>query len=281
MHAILLLTLLLAFPVSANDTIPLYESPPDTQSWTGGPRSYFSDAWQTQVETNVSVPTLTPFMPDSNKTGVGVVVAPGGGFHALSINSEGNDVAKWLNERGVAAFVLRYRLVPSGKDGVSEMQTKSAEKRGEDMSKYAPLAGADGLRAMEIVRARADEFGIDPEKIGFMGFSAGGTVTMHVAYHHDEDSRPAFVAPIYAAHRWFKDMAVTGPLPPAFIVAATDDQLNLAIDSIDIYQRWLKVNVPAELHMYARGGHGFGMRKQNLPSDTWIERFGDWLGTLE
>ena len=137
------------------------------------------------------------------------------------------------------------------------------------------------LRAMEIVRARADEFGIDPEKIGFMGFSAGGTVTMHVAYHHGEDSRPAFVAPIYAAHRWFKDMAVTGPLPPAFIVAATDDQLNLAIDSIDIYQRWLKVNVPAELHMYARGGHGFGMRTQNLPSDTWIERFGDWLGTLE
>ena len=256
--------------------IPVYDETPATDAWVGDEREYYSEIFRTEVVTNVSVPTLTPFLAD-NPNGIAVIIAPGGGFHALSINSEGNDVARWLNSRGVSAFVLRYRLVPSGEDGVAEMMSKDQEQSGRAMSEIAPLAGADALAAMALVRSRADEFGIDADRVGFMGFSAGGAVTLHVAYKHDSASRPAFVAPVYAANRWLADQPLPANPPPAFIVAATDDQLGLAIDSIRIYERWLAAGVPVELHMYARGGHGFGMRTQGLPSDQWIERFGEWL----
>lgn len=272
------LCFILALPAEAADRIPLYESAPDTAAWTGGEREYFSEIFRTEVVTNVSIPTLAPFLPPADKAnGVSVIIAPGGGFHALSINSEGNDVAKWLNERGVTAFVLRYRLVPSGEDGVAEMMAKDEAASNRDMTAIVPLAGADGLAAMQLVRARAEEFAIDPNKVGFMGFSAGGAVTLHVAYLHNGNSQPAFVAPVYAANRWLQDHPKPNTLPPAFIVAASDDQLGLAIDSVNAYKYWLDAKVPAELHMYARGGHGFGMRRQGLPSDQWIERFGDWL----
>lgn len=272
-----LITLWLPITLAA-EAIPLYEIPPDTDQWTGPEHAYFSEIFRTDVVTNVSTPTITAFLPPAaDANGIGVVIAPGGGFHALSINSEGNDVAKWLNDRGVAAFVLRYRLVPSGEDGVEEMISKSQEESFKAMSQIVPLAGADGLRAMALVRKRATTFNVDPNRIGFMGFSAGGAVTVHVAYHSDSQSRPAFVAPIYTANRWLADTALPNTVPPAFIVAATDDQLGLAIDSVNLYTQWLHAKVPAELHMYSYGGHGFGMRKQNLPSDSWIERFGDWL----
>jgi acetyl esterase/lipase len=206
-----------------------------------------------------------------------VIIAPGGGFHALSIMSEGNDVAAWLNQRGVAAFVLRYRLVPSGQDAVAEMIAKPAEKSRADMAQIRPLAGADGLRAMRLVREQAQAFGIDPARVGFMGFSAGGAVTMFVALHSDDDSRPAFLAPIYAGAAALDGMSVPPDAPPMFIAAASDDQLGLALDSVKIYQQWLAAGSPVELHLYARGGHGFGMRHQGLPTDSWIDRFGEWL----
>ncbi len=243
-----------------------------------GENEYFSEIFGTEVVTNVSTPTLTPFLPDpARANGLGVVIAPGGGFHALSINSEGNHVAEWLNKKGIAAFVLRYRLVPGGEDVVAEMVAKPQKQSMQDMAQVAPLAGADGLAAMRLVRSRAEEFGVDPERVGFMGFSAGGGVTLHVAHHYEADSRPAFVAPIYAALRWLQDVPLPDDPPPAFVLAATDDQLGLAPDSVAIYQKWLEAGTTPELHMYARGGHGFGMRKRNVPSDAWIERFGEWL----
>ena len=251
---------------------------PAPSSTERGENEYFSDIFGTEVVTNVKVPTLTAYLPEADSaTGLGVVIAPGGGFHALSINSEGIDVARWLNARGVAAFVLRYRLVPGGEDVVAEMIAKSQEQSARDMARVAPLAGDDGLAAMRLVRSRAREFGVDPDRVGFMGFSAGGAVTLHVAHHYAADSRPAFVAPIYAAARWLEDTTLPDDAPPAFVLAATDDQLGLAKDSVEIYQRWLDAGKSAELHMYARGGHGFGMRKRDTPSDSWIERFGDWL----
>ena len=237
---------------------------------------YHSEIFNTAVVTNVSRPSFEVFLPEA-RNGAAVVVAPGGGFHALSIDSEGNDVARWLNERGVAAFVLRYRLVAGGEDPVADLVSKTPEQAGRDMAAIAPLAGADGLRAMTLVRTRAEAFGIDPDRVGIMGFSAGGTVAMHVALNFAADSRPAFVAPVYASVRALDTVAVPGDAPPAFLVAASDDQLGLATDSIRIYEHWLSAGLPVELHMYAAGGHGFGMRRQNLPSDSWIERFGEWL----
>ncbi|MEJ2090279.1 MAG: alpha/beta hydrolase fold domain-containing protein, partial [Gammaproteobacteria bacterium] len=128
--------------------------------------------------------------------------------------------------------MLRYRTVPSGEDAVAEMVSKSPEQASADMQRIAPLAGADGLAAMRLVRARADDFGADPARVGFLGFSAGGAVTMTVALGYDEATRPAFVAPIYAgAGRW-NDQAVPDDAPPMFLVAASDDQLGLARDSV-------------------------------------------------
>lgn len=267
----------LAVVAEAGEVIRLYPGPaPGTESWTHDEQTYHSDIFQTQVVTNVSTPTLEAFLPEQG-SGAAVIIAPGGGFHALSINSEGNDVARWLNARGVAAFVLRYRLVPGGDDVVAELVRKTPDQAQQDMAAVAPLAGADGLAAMRLVRARADDFGLDADRIGFMGFSAGGTVAMFVATRYDEDTRPAFLAPVYAAARGLPDWTVPDDAPPMFLVAASDDPLGLAPESVRIYERWQSAGRPVELHLYAEGGHGFGMRTQNLPSDTWIERFGDWL----
>ena len=218
-------------------------------------------------------------LPAGEHSGTAVVVAPGGGFHALSINSEGFEVADRLAAAGIAAFVLKYRLVPGGHDPVAEMVDKAmagGSKVEDDMAAVAPLAGADGEAAMRLVRDRADEFGIDPERVGFMGFSAGGNVAARIAYSADPAVRPAFVAPIYASTRGIEIGDPPEGSGPMFLVVATDDELGLTDDSIALYERWRAAGLPVELHAYAQGGHGFGMRTQQLPSDRWIDRFLDW-----
>lgn len=266
----------------AEQPIRLYDGlAPGSEDWTHSEQEYFSPIFQTEVVTNVVHPTLTPFLPTENATGSAVIIAPGGGFHALSINSEGNDVAKWLNEKGIAAFVLRYRLFPTGKDGVQEMMKKASNRANfiQDMAKIAPLAGADGLQAVRYVRIHAEEYDISPKRIGLMGFSAGGTVAAYVAFNAESKDRPDFVAPIYASLGALKEAEVPQHAPPMFVLAATDDPLGLATDSVTLYRKWLEAGKSVELHMYSKGGHGFGMKQQNLPSDKWIERFYEWMST--
>ena len=277
---LILSLLLLASAGHAQKVIRLYPgAAPGSESWTHNEKEYFSKIWNTQVVTNVSQPTLMAYLPEpALANGTSVVICPGGGFHALSINSEGIDVAKWLNARGVAAFVLKYRLVPTGEDAVKEMMAKMGNpERRDDTSPVIPLAVADGLAAVDYVRKHAAEFGISPTRIGLMGFSAGGTVAASVAFTYTAESRPDFVAPVYVYMRAVKEMPVPKDAPPMFLVAASDDQLGLAPDSISLYGKWLAAKKPVEIHIYSKGGHGFGMRKQNLPSDQWIERFGDWM----
>ena len=283
MPMVIACALLLSVGAQAQQVIRLYPgAAPGSENWTHTEKEYFSSIWNTQVVTNVVHPTLTVFLPEAaTATGTAVVIAPGGGFHALSINSEGVDVAKWLTARGVAAFVLRYRLVRTGEDGVKEVMAKMSGSRinvdanGTDV---VPLALADGLAAIAHVRKNAKSYGVAPNRIGFMGFSAGGTVTASVAYQYAPETRPDFVAPIYAYLGAVKPAEVPGDAPPMFLVAATDDQLGLAPDSVKLYNQWIAAKKSAELHLYAKGGHGFGMRRQNLPSDRWIERFGEWMG---
>ena len=276
--AIILSCLASSLAVAAEPILLYPGPPPGSESWVHSENNFYSDIFNTEVVTNVAIPTLTVFLPDPDiATGTGIIIAPGGGFYALSINSEGNDVARWLKQKGVAAFVLRYRLVPSGEDAVAEMMAKTAEQRQQDMDAIVPLAAADGLTAIALVRARAQEFNVAVDRIGIIGFSAGGMVTANAAFAYDETNRPDFVAPIYAAAAAFADTPLWDDTPPAFIVAATDDQLGLAKDSIMLYNKWLNAGHSVELHMYASGGHGFGMRKQNKPSDSWIERYGEWL----
>jgi acetyl esterase/lipase len=280
---LLMATVLLAgLRAHSQESIPLYEGPaPGTEEWHHVEKEYFSKIFNTDVVTNVTQPTIAAFLPKpEDATGAAVIIAPGGGFYALSINSEGNDVAKWLTKHGVAGFVLRYRLVQTGSDGVQELVDKIGNRAEieKDMASVVPFAGADGLAAVRYVREHAERFNVRPDRIGFMGFSAGGTVTTYVAFNYDEASRPDFIAPIYPATGVLADKPVPADAPPLFGVAATDDGLGLAADSVALYNKWLKAGKSAELHMYAQGGHGFGMRKQHLPSDSWIERFGDWLG---
>jgi acetyl esterase/lipase len=273
--------LALSGTANAQKVIPLYPgSAPGSESWTHKEKEYFSSIWQTQVVTNVVQPTLTAYIADpATANGTSVIVCPGGGFHALSINSEGIDVAKWLNQKGVTAFVLKYRLVPTGEDGVKELMDSSRNRQSaeEAMAKVIPMAIADGLAAVGYVRKHAAEFGISPTRIGLMGFSAGGTVTAGVMFGYTVETRPDFVAPIYAYMGVIKETNVPADAPPMFVAAATNDQLGLASDSVNLYSKWLAAKKPVELHLYAKGGHGFGMRKQNLPTDQWIDRFGDWL----
>ncbi len=259
--------------------IPLYEGPaPGSEHWTHQERESVSNLWNTRLVFNVARPTLTWFAPEASRAnGTAVIICPGGAFFALSIDSEGREVARWLAERGIHAFVLKYRLVKCETDD----PTRELMTRGPLDTVVAPvakLAMADGLAAVRHVRQRAVEYGVNPRRIGILGFSAGGTVAASVAYNYEAASRPDFVAPIYLAYHWtIKDRGVPPDAPPMFILAATDDPLQLAPHSVELYRDWTRAGRSAELHLYARGGHGFGMRRQNLPSDRWIERFADWL----
>ena len=273
--------LFLATCVAAQDVMPLYPGTPPGSAQENYPeKEYFSKTWNTEVVANVTKPTLTVFKPSpESRNGTAVVICPGGGFMALSITSEGTDVAKYLAERGVTAFVLKYRLAHTGDDATQEFVAMFAEKQKfqEMLATVVPLSVADGLAAVNYVRQHASEWGVSPERVGIIGFSAGGTVAAGVAFRYAPEGRPAFVAPIYGAAAMFKDARVPGDAPPMFVVAATDDQLGLAPESVALYEKWTSAGKSAELHMYAKGGHGFGMRKQNLPTDHWIDRFADWL----
>ena len=267
---------------TAQEVIRLYDGPaPGSEAWTHKEKEFFSTTWDTQVVTNVVNPTLIAYLPEPAKaTGTAVIIAPGGGFHGLSINSEGIEVAKWLNERGIAGFVLKYRLFPTGADGPKELSDKFNDrpKLMQDILSVLPLSGEDGLAAVRHVRQACERYNVAPDRIGFMGFSAGGGVTMYVTTHYDPAGRPDFIAPVYAGAANVDH--VPADAPPMFVVAASDDELGLAADSVNLYSRWLEADKPAELHMYMRGGHGFGMRDQDLPTDTWSDRFADWLQTL-
>ncbi len=264
----------------AQQVIPLYPgTAPGSSPETYPEKDYISKVWNTEVVTNVTRPTLMVFKPSPElKNGTAIVICPGGGFMALSIASEGTDVAKYLAARGVTAFVLKYRLAHTGDDATQEFTTLIADPAKFEvlLKQTEPLSVADGLAAVTYVRQHASEWGISPDRVGIIGFSAGGAVTAEVATRYAPEGRPAFVAPIYAGGM-LQDAPVPADAPPMFVAAATDDSLHLAPVSVALYQKWTAAHKSAELHMYAKGGHGFGMRKQNIPTDHWIDQFADWL----
>lgn len=261
--------------ISAQEIIELPHNEIPNVQWENQEKAYYSEDWDNPVVTNVSKPTMQVFRP-TNPNGVSVVVAPGGGLYALSIESEGTQVGEWLAERGVTAFVLKYRLVPTGEDGVKDLG-KDGDQVVTKVKKVLPHSIQDARNAIAYARENADRYGLDVDKIGMMGFSAGGAVTMGTAYGYDESNQPNFLVPVYA----WTDVMDINPAPedsaPIFIVCSTDDPLGLATGSIDIYNAWIGQEKSAALQMYAKGGHGYGMKKQGLPSDHWIERFHEWL----
>jgi acetyl esterase/lipase len=279
------LLLFLAPLAAAQDVITLYSgippgAAPGSVQENYPEKEYFSKPWNTEVVANVTKPTLTVFKPSPElRNGTAVVICPGGGFMALSIDSEGNDAAKYLVAKGVTAFVLKYRIARTGEDATQEFMDLFPDKPRfhAKIDNVIPLSIADGMAAVSYVRAHASEWGVAADRVGIIGFSAGGTVAAGVAFHYAADGRPAFVGLIYAAGERFKDASVPADAPPLFVAAATDDNLGLAPDSVALYEKWTDAHKSAELHMYAKGGHGFGMRKHDLPTDHWIDRFSDWL----
>jgi acetyl esterase/lipase len=257
---------------------------PGSENWTWNETVMKIPGTDVRFVYNVSDPTLTVFKADpAVSTGTAVIVCPGGAFQFLSIDSEGYQVAEWLNKHGITAFVLKYRLSHSLTDNpFQELMEKmpNSEKFNEEIRPIVSMAISDGKAAIAYVRTNADEFGISKNKIGIMGFSAGGTVTTGVAFTYDTESRPDFVAPIYPYVGSFEKPAVPSDAPPMFIAAASDDMFGFQKHCTILYNEWVDAKKQAELHIYGKGGHGFGMTKNNLPVDSWIERFGDWLVML-
>ena len=268
------------FSTNAQKVIALYEGKAKgSENWTWEEAVSEKNIFNTKVVYNVSSPTITAYLPEK-PNGTAVIIAPGGAFHTLSIDNEGTDVAKWLNAKGVTAFVLKYRVARSFTDDpVKELMGKMGNFKAldEENAPVIPLATQDGLTAVKYVRDHAKELNLDPKKIGFMGFSAGGTLTMSVVYSADDSNRPNFVAPIYAYENAIIGTNMPKEKTPIFIAVASDDQLGFMSHSINIYRKWFDAKQPAELHIYEKGGHGFGMRKTGISTDGWIDNFGNWL----
>ncbi len=223
--------------------------------------------------TNVHFPSITPFLPPDGKgTGAAVIVAPGGGHKNLCVTHEGDNVAQWLAEHGIAAFVLKYRLAS------------------EPNSAYTVdgHAVADMHRAIRVIRSRAATWRVDPARVGVMGFSAGGEVCFMACQLADSGKpdhadpleklscRPDFQALIYPGRTG--RIAPTKENPPTFLAASANDREDIAEGLATVYLLYKKAKVPVELHLYASGAHGFGVRAgKNAPVDAWTSRFEEWL----
>jgi acetyl esterase/lipase len=226
------------------------------------------------VVSSVHRPTLTLFLPTAAQaSGAAVIVCPGGGHRELWMDHEGYNVGRWLAAHGVAALVLKYRL---------------AREEGSDY-KVEEHSLADAQRAIRLVRSRAGEWGVDPARVGMMGFSAGGELAALAALRgaagradavdpvERQDSKPTFQALIYPGNSGI--ISPARGAPRAFLVCGAEDRLDISEGIAQVYLKFKQAGVPAELHVYARAGHGFGVRDRNRgPSRTWPERFHEWLG---
>lgn len=255
--------------------IPLArETRPDAEIW---------DDWHgTTIVRNVTNPTLTPVLPAPGKaTGTAVVVIPGGGFHFLSMTNEGWPIARWLADQGIAAFVLKYRVEPTPPDEAGfdrilpERFTPSAWIGGTPayLEKTARSAREDAQAALRLIRARAGEWGVNPARVGVLGFSAGAITVVNLAVADASDARPDFVGALYG-HM----LPVTPPArPQPLFLAVADDDVAFAKQGVGLVDSWRKAGGSVELHWYEGGGHGFGSQKMGTTSDQWFTQFVGWL----
>jgi acetyl esterase/lipase len=232
--------------------------------------------------TNVTEPTITIYKAE-NPNGAAMIVAPGGGYSILAIEHEGTQVCEYLNSIGVTCALLKYRVPARDKNEPSK----------------EPLQ--DAQRAIGLVRHHAEEWGIKADRVGILGFSAGGHLTVMTTLHPNErtyttdpaldveDATPNFSVPVYPAYLVTKEdtfvlkpeIKVTEKSPPMCLVHAGDDKnVTSSSGSALLYIEYKKLNLPAELHIYAKGGHGFGMRKSGLPTADWLVRVGEWMKSM-
>lgn len=278
---------------------------PDIAGWPGKvsvpvTEELREDANSGRTLWNVTVPTYQAFLPAPGKaTGAAVIVAPGGGFRLLAIDSEGNQVGKWLAAHGVAAFVLKYRLIqtPSGE---TNEQMRARVNRDLKPGVGGDPGVADGLETLRQVRAHAAEYGVDPQRIGAVGFSAGGHVAGMMALASSREDRPNFAGLIYGmpfsapfpelpeanlpfppgtpSEPWLQPPATPAPgrLPPMFLALAQDD-LVAGLGFRAFYDKLYIAGYRPEMHLYQRGGHGFGARAIGGTTDHWLDEFLWWI----
>jgi acetyl esterase/lipase len=240
-----------------------------------------NEKWRVKRLTNVTKPTITVYRPARDKdTGAAVLICPGGGYHILAWDLEGEEVAGWLNSIGVTGIILKYRV-------------PRRPGQAKDKPPLGPLQ--DAQRALSLVRSKAAHWKLDPIRIGILGFSAGGHLTAAAATNFNRRAyepmdevdkiscRPDFAVLIYPAYLLVKDkdelapdIRVSKKCPPMFFAHAGDDPIK-ADNSVQMYRALKRAGVAAELHVYASGGHGFGLRPSKHPCSTWPQRCGDWL----
>jgi acetyl esterase/lipase len=242
--------------------------------------------------TPVSLPTITVYSPSGKNTGVAMIVFPGGGYQGLAIDLEGTEVCDWLTAKGITCVLLKYRVPNTGPHWVEKCKCQVYPK--------APMALEDAQRTVGLVRFRAAEWGIDPHKIGVLGFSAGGHLVAAISTRYakrlyapvDEadqvSCRPDFAVALYPGHLRLHDenfglnpeIRPTRETPPTFLVQDEDDPVDDVENSLVYFEALKKAGVPAEMHIYAQGGHAFGLRKTRFPVTDWPELVEKWLGTI-
>lgn len=259
-------------PPSDPSEIPLYDDKMGSakdEVWTQlGP---------VKMVRNVTRPTLTPVLPDPAKaTGAAIVIAPGGGNIMLALDGEGAKVAKEFADRGIAAFILKYRLNSTPRE-VPELRTYFAELQQKNLRGEPglgnPHATEDGIAAVTMIRNNAAKWGIDPKRVGIFGFSSGAEVSRSAALAPNAAGRPDFVALAYGA---LGQVEVPATAPPMFYAIALDDAIARPL-TFPVVESWLRAKRPVELHAYQTGGHGFGLGREGNTTALWMDEFLAWL----
>jgi acetyl esterase/lipase len=265
---------------------------PGSESWSVSESTTKSPSGDRTI-TNVSDPTLTVFLPDAARaTGAAIVIAPGGALRALGFDNEGVKAAEWLNSRGIAAFVLKYRTLQAGPAGArgrgaapaaaagtrQELQIRNANANPEPddpaLAEVLRMAIADAQQALKLIRRNAESWHVDSKRVGIMGFSAGGGVAVGTALAPQSDASPDFLISLYGPS--LMDVNISANAPPLFIaVGAT--HFNVTNGCMALFAAWKAAGKPAEIHVYDGVSAGFGMSKRGLPVDTWTDRLHDWL----
>lgn len=269
-----------AVPVEARDaeTIRLWPgAAPGTESWTGPEEEADADipgVGRIHVVTNVTIPTLTVVRPVAGKAnGTAMLVLPGGAYRALAWDLDGTEVAQWLAVRGITAFVLRYRVRPPGASAPPGPETLDAF-----LLRTRPardIAVADARQALRLIRANAAKYGLRSDRVGAIGASAGAMTVLDLALTGDAATPPDFA--VAASGALPPEAGSAAAAPPLFLVAATDDPQVPSTRSSEAYARWTAAGRPAELHLYEKGGHGFGLRRRGQPADLWPQALEAWL----
>ncbi len=268
-----------AIPLYPDGGLPEAEVP---ESW-GMLTGVFPDGSRTEarIVRNVAIPTLTPVLPDpARATGAAVIVAPGGAYLSLSIDREGFEVARWLADHGIAAFVLKYRLNPTPADdkafmGVVGQTMAKASAAGGAPDIREPRAVDDVVQALTLIRTGAARWHVDRARVGVIGFSAGARTAMQAVLNGAGSASPAFIGYIYGA---MKAQPVPAGAPPMFVALALDDGL-YGRQGFGIVEAWQQAKVPVELHAYERGDHGFGMGRPGTTTTLVMEEFRLWLAS--